>query len=294
MFILIGCNINDLPSKCAHEESSWIIDNEATCSNIGKKHTECIKCHETIKEEEIEKLPHSLIYHEGKEPTETSSGYKAYDTCKNCDYTTYEEIVYQKHNFVNYVCTECFESSPENLKYKLMDDESGYCVEGLYNPHTQIKKITIPNEYNGKPVVGVDFYSFYDCINLNFIVLSNNTSYITGNLGKSLFYNEYDNGYYLGSNDNPYLILIKTKNKEIESIKISESTKIIYNSAFYKCTSLTSITIPSSVTSIGKSAFYDCDSLIIYCEAASKPSGWDSDWNCSDRPVVWGYKKNNN
>jgi len=28
--------------------------------------------------------------------------------------------------------------------------------------------------------------------------------------------------------------------------------------------------------------------LTIYCEATSKPSGWDRDWNYSECPVVWG------
>jgi hypothetical protein len=43
------------------------------------------------------------------------------------------------------------------------------------------------------------------------------------------------------------------------------------------------------VTSIGERAFAYCESLTIYCEAASQPSGWDSEWNFSYRPVVWGY-----
>ncbi|MBR6751096.1 MAG: leucine-rich repeat domain-containing protein, partial [Clostridia bacterium] len=59
------------------------------------------------------------------------------------------------------------------------------------------------------------------------------------------------------------------------------------------CTSLTSIVIPSSVTSIGSSAFEGCTSLIIYCEAKSKPSGWGTYWNDSNRPVVWGYDASN-
>ena len=50
---------------------------------------------------------------------------------------------------------------------------------------------------------------------------------------------------------------------------------------------LTSINIPSSVTTIKSSAFLGCSRLTIYCEASSKPSGWDSDWNYSNCPVVW-------
>ena len=63
--------------------------------------------------------------------------------------------------------------------------------------------------------------------------------------------------------------------------------------AFEDCTDLTSVVIPNSVTIIGNYAFYDCTGLKIYCEAQSKPSGWDSDWNYSKCPVVWGYKQGN-
>lgn len=70
----------------------------------------------------------------------------------------------------------------------------------------------------------------------------------------------------------------------------SQLTSIGYQ-AFCGCSSLTSIYIPSSVTKIGFDAFRHCSNLTIYCEALSKPSGWNSEWNSSNRPVVWGYKK---
>ena len=44
----------------SHTESDWIIDREATCTNVGRKHTECTVCHEKINsEDEIEKLQKS-------------------------------------------------------------------------------------------------------------------------------------------------------------------------------------------------------------------------------------------
>lgn len=71
---------------------------------------------------------------------------------------------------------------------------------------------------------------------------------------------------------------------------IPDSVKSISYSAFRGCTSLTGVIIPDSVKSIEESAFFNCSSLTIYCEADSKPSGWEDDWNPSNCPVVWGYK----
>lgn len=74
----------------------------------------------------------------------------------------------------------------------------------------------------------------------------------------------------------------------LTNITIPDSVTSIVQDAFEGCTGLTSITIPDSVTSIGERAFSDCPTLTIFCEAKSKPKGWDDDWNPDNRPVVWG------
>jgi hypothetical protein len=76
----------------------------------------------------------------------------------------------------------------------------------------------------------------------------------------------------------------------LTSVTIPDSITSIGVSAFEGCTSLASVVIPDSVTSIGNYAFRNCTELTIYCEAASQPSGWNSNWNYSNCPVVWGYK----
>lgn len=75
----------------------------------------------------------------------------------------------------------------------------------------------------------------------------------------------------------------------LTSIEIPDSVTSIGALAFFGCSSLASIVIPDSVTSMGNAVFSNCPSLTIYCEATSKPSGWNSTWNPQSRTVVWGF-----
>lgn len=42
---------------------------------------------------------HDLVHHAAKAPTCTEIGWNAYDTCKNCDYTTYAEVPALNHDY---------------------------------------------------------------------------------------------------------------------------------------------------------------------------------------------------
>ena len=80
----------------------------------------------------------------------------------------------------------------------------------------------------------------------------------------------------------------------LESIVIPNGIKKLGNWVFYRCTSLESVVIPKSVTNIEYSIFEGCTSINkIYCEAESKPDGWDDDWNRYGIDVVWGHKEGN-
>lgn len=63
-------------------------------------------------------------------------------------------------------------------------------------------------------------------------------------------YKQYDNAYYLGNENNPYVILMSASNQEIEECNIHSDTKIINSGAFIWCTNLESITIPEGVISV--------------------------------------------
>ena len=121
-----------------------------------------------------------------------------------------------------------------------------------------LKEVTIENS-----ITSINDYQFSECSSLTSVTIPDSVTTI----GNGAFQNC----------------------TSLTSVTIPDSVTTIGNSAFYNCRSHTSITIPDSVTTIGNGAFYNCRSLTIYCEATSTPSGWDSNWNSSNRPVVWGH-----
>ena len=131
--------------------------------------------------------------------------------------------------------------------------------EGTFHSCTRLTTVEIPNLVG---IVGVG--AFQNCIRLTDVVLSNSISWILS----SAFLNC----------------------TSLKNIEIPDSVGWIHNGAFSGCKSLKSVIIPNSVDTVSQDAFYDCENLTIYCEAESKPENWDSDWNSSGCPVVWGYK----
>ena len=75
---------------------------EATCLESGYKEYEtCSRCDYTTYEA-LDALGHNLTSHEGKEATCLESGYKEYETCSRCDYTTYEAIEALGHDLTSH------------------------------------------------------------------------------------------------------------------------------------------------------------------------------------------------
>ena len=74
-------------------------------------------------------------------------------------------------------------------------------------------------------------------------------------------YSAYDNAYYLGNEENPYLVLIKAKNTNITSCEINDGSRILLQYSFENCSLLNEISIPSNVVYITKYSFVGCSSL---------------------------------
>ncbi|MFA6843921.1 MAG: leucine-rich repeat protein [Bacilli bacterium] len=70
--------------------------------------------------------------------------------------------------------------------------------------------------------------------------------------------NLYNNAFYIGNNENPYLVLIQAKDENIKSCEIYNGTRFINENAFHDCKKITKISIPSTVIRIGAFAFSGC------------------------------------
>ena len=140
---------------------------------------------------------------------------------------------------------------------------------------TSLTSVTIPDS-----VTSIGEYAFYNCSSLTEVHISDIAAWCAIEF----------NGSYSTANPLYYAENLYLNGNLVTELVIPNGVTSIGDYAFRNCTSLTSITIPDSVTRIGNYAFSSCNALTIYCEATSKLSGWDINWNYSDCPVVWDCK----
>ena len=199
----------------------------------------------------------------------TSIGGLAFGDCKSLTSITIPDSVFSNctsltsitiPNSVTRITRYAFNNCTSLTSITIPDSVTSIGDSAFYNC-TSLTSIKIPDS-----VTSIGEWAFYGCTSLTSIVIPNSVT----SIGERAF----------------------RDCTSLTSIVIPDSVTSIGICAFYNCTALKKVVIPYSVKVIGDSAFRGCTSLTIYCEASSKPSGWNRYWNYSNRPVVWNYKGN--
>ena len=135
-----GCGVTntvtDEGSMLDHDYDRGEITTAPTCTTAGVR---TYTCHCGAKKTEtVAALGHDEINHAAKAPTCTEKGWKAYVTCENCDYTTYQELEALGHDYQwvtdvpatvistgikHEECTHCHDKKNQNTVIEMLDCE---------------------------------------------------------------------------------------------------------------------------------------------------------------------------
>lgn len=122
----------------------------------------------------------------------------------------------------------------------------------------QITSIILPDG-----VTSIGNRAFYNCKSLRYLSIPESVSFI----GKEAFFlclslnvSIFDNAFYLGSEQNPFLVLLYGKSASTKCL-VNNQTKVICDKAFLKCKKLEYIVIPPGVVHIGNGVFDGCENL---------------------------------
>lgn len=170
------------------------------------------------------KLPNSLKH----------IGENAFQNCSSLKFNNKSNCLYLGNDKNPYLALmSSIETSEENIN---LIDSTKIIYSNALNNYKKLKSLILPNSLLE---VGENAFP-----NSSFLV-----------------YTEYEGCYYLGSKENPYMVLIKHLNKNAQTVNVNQDTKIIYSAAFYESSNLTNVFLPTQITDIGSYAFENCYKL---------------------------------
>lgn len=109
--------------------------------------------------------------------------------------------------------------------------------------------------------------------NIKKVYVPNNICRVDNTFGElpDACFNEYENGIYIGSEDNPYLVLVDTKSEDVTSLNIHDGCRAIDAYAFYSTDKfVTHLSIPDSVVFISNSSYFEelnLENAVVYDNA---------------------------
>ncbi|MBQ9773492.1 MAG: leucine-rich repeat protein [Clostridia bacterium] len=287
---------NDTPDgECKnHIFGEWVITQEATCTQNGKKARTCTIC----SKEEI--LSFSVEH-----------SYDLYWTCTECGdtLTISQGLTYKLQSDDTYAVTGIGTCTDTNIIIAgIYNEKPVTAIEKIYgssitsvlipNSITSIRKeafrqldeltsITIPDSVK---MIGEE--AFYSCDKLSNIAIGSNVTRIESEAFGGCWkltditvvqnnpnYTSIDGNLY---NKDKTTIIQYAIGKTDTSFAIPDTVTKINDNAFYDSNNLTTIDIPDSVTAIGTDAFSSCEKLRQIENGVSYIDNWAIDCNDTD------------
>ena len=270
-----------------------------TCTQGGYDTSVCLLCQKTVKHNETSPLPHTFATtytannhsHWFKCENCYTTSDKARHTpnsdgvCTACDIPTIvtDGIIYSISGDNTYATVIGYEGTA--TKVKIANTYKGVPVKAIDSQAfylSQIVTLVIPDNvesigkeafnacrsltsvFCGNGLKSIADYAFLNCISLASLTFGDNVTsvgYHAFDGCSSLTFASHSNCKYLGSENNPYLVLVEPSNSRFDAYDIHTQTKVIADYAFNDSERLTAIKIPDSVTNIGYKAFASCPVL---------------------------------
>ena len=179
--------VDEVIPSTGHTAGEVVVENnvDATCTTAGSYDnvTYCTVCEAELSRQTItvDALGHDEISHNAKAPTCTEVGYKAYETCSRCDYTTYEEIPANGHSYGEWYvtkdpecevageqqrdCANCDHFETKEVaalahKYENVDSKDATCTEDGYTAHTKCSVCGDEQDKETLPATGHSFTKY--------------------------------------------------------------------------------------------------------------------------------------
>ncbi len=176
----------------------------------------------------------------------------------------------------------CSFQKDENIKFVAIGNNVRFVRDAAFTECKNLSELIISN----CPAT-LEYDSFSKCSSLKKVTLGNNIQAISSGAFTELplsAYKSYDNGFYLGNKDHPYLYLISAISKDIRNCDINQEAKIIADRAFYNCGALKSVTMYHEITFVGNQSFAQCNNLkAIYYH------GTREEWGNLKKGSNWNY-----
>ena len=154
----------------------------------------------------------------------------------------------------------------EGFHLYLSEDGSYYTFGGVSN--FEGTELVIPAYYNGIPITKISYGALTpNRKNLKSVSIPDTVTEINSSLNFNyleeypLEFNQYEHGYYLGNENNPYHALMIYDPNYGKQAKVHPDTKVLSYGAFDECKLLTEVILPDGLLSIGALAFLRCESL---------------------------------